>query len=1120
MSFARCIALGVSLYAFAVGASGAPAAFLARGPVYRFTTGIEPVPGSVLLAGVGGTRWLVDPGRGELVVLEGGAVRAALPLPGEALQRREEGLWSVSAVPGPGGDGAVVWFARGDLGLAWRLEDRSWGAPFRLGEVTGPVTAAAPDLLAYSTPGSSSSAFALFDAVRGQVVRRFGRRRTPAHPLLDREENLWLLAVDGSEGGRELVAAGVYFPEIRVYSLPEGAFRGTIALPSRVVAQLEEARRRALEKARAEAGCRECLDVNLVVFGDALAARGGVAWVHLAGQTQLVHLEKAKATAVPLDLPASGGAGLTGMVVSPPDLLLVSETGIERLRATDALPLHLGSVLSTGGEPVAGAMVTYAGDDGRTFTTVAAADGSFVLQGLRIAASGRLEVRAAGHRPFRRRGRLEHLLAAPIVLEALPSVCLRVVNISGEPVTRYAVTLLRPVDRLGAAGSERGVRKDVHDEEGLFCLRSPWPLPVEVEVEAEGYALVRRRVSGERGETEVELEPEARLRVRVVSEEDDAPVDGAAVQLFPPEEAERAVREAVPSGSCRTDATGVCELRKVPAGTYGLEVTADGFLDWSREVTLEAAGAERRDGGQEVTLRRGARIHVSVVHGPEAGPVSGVRVSLRGVGRPLPRPFSCETGVDGGCRLKGVPPGLYEVTAVKPSVGARKKKVAVQEERREIAVRLELTGELRVEGVVHGVGNYPDLAFQVLAGQPGFRRRTDVSASGEFVLEGVPAGPTWFYVLDARSGSNYAFVKRQLEGEDGVCRVEIDLQPPLRLWGRVSLGDAPCDSCAVAAEDAGAGSLGVRVSTPTAADGSYELRLPTSGAYRVSATDPLSGGTAGTMVEVRDDTPLDLEIAGGSIRGSVLSATGGEPVPGAVVTAFDRGAATLAQTRSDDRGSFLLRGLPLRSLRIVAVHGSAATSETVDLGQGGEAEVTLYLEDRDGLRLRVLNPAGQPVRLLDAWIGGPRGSSSAVRGVIAGEDGAVELPAFSSGPHTVVLHPPGLARIALRGVVPAEEPIAVVVPLPASLSVQMAPGTGACSIELAGGGGRPLALDLGPPGPRVMQGSGANFNALPPGPVTVRLTTCDGEVVSGTTTLAPGQPAALVLPVPGSGGGG
>ncbi len=1116
MTFARYVFTFFVVCLLATGASGAPVAFVGQGTCYRLQPGAHPRPGSVLLAGLGGRQWVLDPAGGRLQMFENGQPKASIPLPQAVLDERGSGaLWSVSVVPDASKKTPVVWLARGDLGAAWCLHGSTWSPEYRLGEVTGPVIAVSADLLAYSTPASVSAAFAVFDTVNERTVRRFGVRRVPAHPLLEPEENLWLLAFRDGPRGRQLVTAGVYFPEVRIYGLREGKLEGGIDLPRSSIERLVRARERALARARFQKGCSQCIDVDLTVFCDALAVSGEATWIHLAGQKELIRADGSRIVPVALDLGRGPVANVTGLIFSPHSLFLGTDTNVERFRAVESLPIFLGTVVGDGGEPVEGASITYNGDDGRSFTASSGSGGSFMLQGLGIALSGRLEVRARGHRPFVRHGEIEALLAAPIVLEALPRICLRVQNSSGDPVVRYTVDLLHPASGASAAGFTRGPETTVEDNDGAVCLQAPWPLPVSVEVRADGYAVTRKQIAEELRETVVELEPEARLRITVRSEEDEAPVEGARVWLTAREESARAVSEDV--SSCRTDEHGRCVLRTLPAGLYLLHVRAEGFLDWSREVTLDVAEDAGASQEEIAVLRRGARILAVVEHGKTGQPVNRARVGLRGVGRALPRPFSCETGGDGQCRIVGVPAGVYTVTAVEPSLGARSQKLVIREDDRELSVRLEISDELRVEGTVDGMENYPGLAFQVLAGQSGFRKRVDVDPSGRFVMEGVPAGPVWFYVLDAESGSSYAFVERELDGQDGVCEVEITLDPPIRVWGRVTLAGAPCTSCTVQAESTGAGALPVRTASPTGPDGGYELRLPVSGAYRITARDRFSDGTAGTTIGVRTDTPLDLDIAGGSIRGVVLSDSDGSPIAGASVAALAADQHSLARTRTDDSGAFFLRGLPSEVLQVVAVHGAATTAENVDLGATSEAEVTLYLKNHDGLRLRLMDPAGGTVRLLDAWIGGPGGRSSVVRGVVAGSDGTVELPAFSTEPHTVVLHPPGLARITVSGLQPGGDPVAVMVPLPSSLSVQVASQTPACAIELLDRSGQPLALDLGPPGSRILQGGGANFNALPPGPVTVRVATCDGGVLSGEAVLSPERPARVMLPGPPDG---
>ncbi len=1117
MTRVRCIAPALAVLvvlAVAVGASGAPVAFLASGDVTRLEPPEHLDPGSVLVTALGDRQWLLRPSLGEVVVFVKGRPAETIALPESARQSADGGIWSLSAVDAGAGRPPVVWLVRGDRGLAWRLDESTrWSGPFRLGEPTGAAVALAPDLLVYSTPTSGSAAFALFDAAKQATARRFGRRREPAHPLLDREENLWLLTkVHGTDGER-LVTASVFSPEIRSYSLPHLAPIETPALPQEAVEHLIRARRRAMDAVRNQRDCSSCIEARLVVFADALGSEGDGVWLHLEGQQQLIRIGGTGTKTVPLDVPAEEAAAVRGLALEHRTLLLVSETILRRLQPTDSLPIHLGSVVDSDRMPVAGARVVWAGADGRSFTAVTGPDGGFMLQGIRVAPTGRLEITAEGFRPFRRIGRLAELVAEPVMLERLPRICIRTVNGSGEPVRRYTATILHPESGPGSAGFETGPARDVDDVSGRVCLASPWTLPVVVEVNAQGYVLTRKRIASiETGEEiEVELAPEARLRVEVTDEKGSRPVPEAEVTLFEPGAMDRAVREAVPSGHCTTGSDGRCVMSQLPAGTFTAVVRREGYLDAQDTVTLEATGADGEASALHIELRKGARIRVSVTAGGSDQPVQGAQVGLSGVGRALDHAASCTTDASGGCLLDGIRPGLYRITATEPSLGRRSKKVAVREEDREIDVALDLSGELRVEGVVEGIDLYPGVTFEVLAVQPGFQRRTDLDSSGRFVMEGVPARTTWFYVTDQRTGSSYGFTEEELRPGEEIAEVRIVLDPPLSVWGRVTLGGAACVACAVRASSDGAGALAVLVDAKTGVDGEYELKLPTAGAYRISARDPLSGARADRMLDVRSNTPLDIEIAGGTVRGHVLGASDGNGIPGAAVRATDDSGSVLDATTSGEDGSFILRSLPRRTIRLLAVHGSASTDRTVDLTGSAEAEVDLVLEEQPGIRLIVTDPSGQTVSLVHAWIGGPAGQSITVPGLVADRDGVVDLPAFSTNPHTVVLHPPGLARLTLWGVDPGQGPFPVTVPLAANLSLEVRGDDPACQVELLDATGRPMALDLGPPGSRPIQSGGALFNALPPGRVTVVITTCGGRTVTADAVLTAG--AITVVPI-------
>jgi RNA polymerase sigma factor (sigma-70 family) len=140
----------------------------------------------------------------------------------------------------------------------------------------------------------------------------------------------------------------------------------------------------------------------------------------------------------------------------------------------------------------------------------------------------------------------------------------------------------------------------------------------------------------------------------------------------------------------------------------------------------------------------------------------------------------------------------------------------------------------------------------------------------------------------------------------------------------------------------------------TVAPGSFEIKVEIDGVERVSNTYDTGGKT-----ELRMELQLQ---AGGELSGTVLGLDGW-PLAGARVRCRpDR--IRLQETTCAEDGTFRLRGLELGKLRFEAQSASdpelVATAE-IEIEAGAISGWTAQLERRVGLRLRVVDPAGEPV---------------------------------------------------------------------------------------------------------------------------------------------------------------
>ncbi|HTR53392.1 MAG TPA: carboxypeptidase regulatory-like domain-containing protein [Kofleriaceae bacterium] len=164
----------------------------------------------------------------------------------------------------------------------------------------------------------------------------------------------------------------------------------------------------------------------------------------------------------------------------------------------------------------------------------------------------------------------------------------------------------------------------------------------------------------------------------------------------------------------------------------------------------------------------------------------------------------------------------------------------------------------------------------------------------------------------------------------------------------------------------------------TGADGTWKFAALPRGSFRFLASD--SDHATGTSALIAHDgstekTGVEIALpAGATVHGRVVD-SGKAPVPGAhvqVMLAFRpaggrgfRAGGTRPpprQTYSDDKGEFVVRGLPRDQLVATAQHEKGAASAVeIDATSGDAKDVTLVLDLTGAIAGTVVDQTGQPV---------------------------------------------------------------------------------------------------------------------------------------------------------------
>jgi RNA polymerase sigma factor (sigma-70 family) len=449
-----------------------------------------------------------------------------------------------------------------------------------------------------------------------------------------------------------------------------------------------------------------------------------------------------------------------------------------------------------------------------------------------------------------------------------------------------------------------------------------------------GPAAVRRRVdltAADVHDLELVLQAEVAVSGRVLDGA-RAPVPGARVVAFTSDPPSARTLTAY------SDAQGRFRVSGLDPGTASLSATRGAAV---ADVVTTQVG---RDSPATVDLLLTAGATIAGTVRDEAGrPAAGTQVfafagtAIYGVPR-WPQPTAAaDADADGSYTLKGLPSADVVVRACRRGddpftglLGRQRRPDSVSlslraAEKRTGVDLVVLANDLRIEGRVLDRAGRPvaGAMLQALAdgvGAPAPQARTLSQADGQFVIEGLSAGPYTILTLHPAFADH-----RQDHIAAGARGLELRLQRPAGLAGVVVRSDGrPVTEYTILGRPllgprAGEPELRLAWSRPplralvSRADGTFDFPRVSPGVYELDAYLPdrtSASLPAVTVTEGQQQSGLRL-VAGpsASVRGRVIDYRTGRPIAGA--RAEGRGTASGQVTATTDAaGVFVLEGLP------------------------------------------------------------------------------------------------------------------------------------------------------------------------------------------------------------------
>ncbi|HEX6903732.1 MAG TPA: carboxypeptidase-like regulatory domain-containing protein [Thermoanaerobaculia bacterium] len=555
-----------------------------------------------------------------------------------------------------------------------------------------------------------------------------------------------------------------------------------------------------------------------------------------------------------------------GTVVLKPEVLLSG-----RVQTPEGTPLEGASVRIKPEDPLEEA----AFDENAAPDAVTDATGWFQISGRRAGDMLKLVVARAGFATAELAGVAVNP-EKPLVVVLNPASLLagRVVDEDSRPVAGILLTAIsQRMVVVGGATMTRGLRFQTRSrDDGSFALQGVEPGRVQLTASEAGWQTVELDLKVPEGKdlegVEVVLRKAAILTGRV-SGPDGAPVVGAEIRRHVPEQPGMFTYYG-PWTS--TDGDGRYRIDGLAAGPLSAEASHETFGRAIRELDLQP-------GENVLDFELDGRGEVSgLVLDGLGSPVAGARVRL------LATPFSGPSSQilsqpDGRFTVRGLAAGTYDVSASKEGLGQTRAPVSVQVGE---AAGQEVVLELVRYGVIRGriLGLDPeDLARVRLSIAWAPAEAAQVSHDGSYRISDVPPG-SWRVAAQLPRTGRQAEGEVTVDAETGEGRLDLDFRQGLSLSGVVQRNGKPLPGASLRAT----GKTGAPAWSETDPEGRFALQGLSPDLYILEVSDFRTGLFHSREIDLQGDQRVVIDLKTGSLRGVVVDARSGEPIPQAEIT--------------------------------------------------------------------------------------------------------------------------------------------------------------------------------------------------------------------------------------------
>jgi carboxypeptidase family protein len=565
------------------------------------------------------------------------------------------------------------------------------------------------------------------------------------------------------------------------------------------------------------------------------------------------------------------------------------------------------------------------------------------------------------------------------------------------------------------------------------------------------------------------------------------------------------------------DAGGVSDQEGqylVEGAPPGLQRVSVFHPDYPRLETTHRLGPELNT--LDLQLEAGVEVSGRVVE-EQGRPVPGARITLRSADRQEYKAFSAS---DGGFVFQTVARSRYRL-------GADREGYATSAAPREIMVGREpVTGlevTLRKGATITGLilGLKPDELSGVTVEATLAHSHTlhaEVDAEGRYRLANLEMGD-WTIRASLWSGERQVTVRQPILPDDRVVERDLEFRQRLKLTGRVLVGEEPLPNATISLRGHQFSSERSRLS---GFDGGFRLDDLEPDTYELGVSHAERLLAHNEILELATDREIEIRLQPTTVRGRVIAASSGMPLPEARVS--------LHHLPTPEAPEFMITGFAGPDGRFTlpqvgpgtyqleaAADGHASLEQPVVIDAGKEPpEIEVRLERALGLELDVRLADGSPppaVHLLARDVAGRIGATATLP---VDQTGRTKLSTLAEGRWTLLISAENAATAAIEVQVPGPT-VALTLPPAGRLHVRipslLMSGRSA-SLRLFSPTGQPL-WTLEPGGSLrsewVLFAGQATITGLPEGPCTVDVESSEGRRWHGLSAVVATQETAMIL---------